>query len=343
MGLTARTGGNGSDNEGYVNRTPSLLLALLACAAFPQQRADPDFKPTVERPVYKASHPKVLFDEGHHNAHALSNRYQAFGDLLRNDGYDVQPIKDEFTQDSLKGAEVLVIANARGKGNGFAGESQRAFSFEECNAVRDWVAVGGSLLLVADHAPMGSAAEMLAARFGVQMSKGYVEDMKHTVEGPEGDQGGTIVFSRANGQLGDHPITRGRSATERINVVWTFTGQAVKGPAGSARVLALADSAADRAATLLPPQPGDPPGRSRIGIGDPVPLSGWSQGIALEFGRGRVVVLGEAGMLSAQINGISKEDEQKGKKPIKFGMSRPGIDNKQFALNTLHWLSRLFR
>lgn len=324
-----------------MNRSLGLLLLAVASAAIAQQQADPDFKATVDRLAYVGKHPRVLFDEGHRNVHSLSNRYQAFGQLLTNDGYDVQPIKDAFTADSLKGASVLVIANARGAGGGFAGQSQRAFTFEECDAVRDWVAVGGSLLLVADHAPMGSAAELLAARFGVQMSKGYVEDLKHTLEGPEGDQGGTIVFTRENGQLGDHPITRGRNARERVNKVWTFTGQAVRGPAWATAILPLASTAADRPATLLPPQPGDPPSRSRIGIGDPVPLTGWAQGVALEFGRGRVVVLGEAGMLSAQVTMPTKEEAEKGKQPIKFGMNRPGIDNKQFAVNTLHWLSRL--
>lgn len=120
----------------------------------------------------------------------------------------------------------------------------------------------------------------------------------------------------------------------------SFTGQAVKGPASSVAFLALADSAADRPANLLPPEPGDPPGRSRVGIGEPVALSGWAQGVALEFGKGRVVVMGEAGMLSAQLNQPSKEQAANGAKPTRFGMNRPGIDNQQLALNILHWLSK---
>jgi hypothetical protein len=43
------------------------------------------------------------------------------------------------------------------------------------------------------------------------------------------------------------------------------------------------------------------------------------------------VVLGEAGMLTAQLDGK--------KKP--FGMQCPGIDNRQLGLNILHWLSGL--
>jgi len=54
------------------------------------------------------------------------------------------------------------------------------------------------------------------------------------------------------------------------------------------------------------------------------------QGAAMTVGRGRVVVLGEAAMLTAQVDGGQR-----------FGMNLTGIDNRQFALNVMHWLSRL--
>ena len=60
------------------------------------------------------------------------------------------------------------------------------------------------------------------------------------------------------------------------------------------------------------------------------PPAGGAQAVAFEYGRGRVVVLGEAAMISAQID--DRGD--------KFGMNQPGIDNRQFALNVLHWLTR---
>jgi hypothetical protein len=66
----------------------------------------------------------------------------------------------------------------------------------------------------------------------------------------------------------------------------------------------------------------------------PVSAAGRAQGIAMKFGKGRVIILGEAGMLSAQI--IAS-------KGIRFGMNRPGIDNRQLALNIMHWLSGLLR
>ena len=63
-----------------------------------------------------------------------------------------------------------------------------------------------------------------------------------------------------------------------------------------------------------------------------VSAAGRTQGIALPFEKGRVVVLAEAGMLSAQLAGPNK---------ARFGMNRPGTDNRQLALNIMHRLSRM--
>ncbi len=52
----------------------------------------------------------------------------------------------------------------------------------------------------------------------------------------------------------------------------------------------------------------------------------------LKFGRGRVVVLGEANTLAAEIYGNP---------PRRVGMNVPQCDNRQLALNIVHWLSGL--
>ncbi|HEY3700934.1 MAG TPA: hypothetical protein VGL32_01630, partial [Acidimicrobiales bacterium] len=162
------------------------------------------------------------------------------------------------------------------------------------------------LLLITDHAPFGSAAESLSKRFGVDMSKGYTSDPPNS----EGDAT-SLVFTRKNKLLGDHPITRGRDDAERVNRVQTFTGQSLKGPAGSVAILRLGDTATDEGAD-----------------GRPVSAAGRAQGVAFAFGEGRVVVMGEAAELSAQLIGSEK-----------FGMNVPGLDNRQLALNIMHWLS----
>jgi uncharacterized membrane protein len=92
--------------------------------------------------------------------------------LIANDGYKITPNKEKFSAATLKGFEILVISNALGAERMNMPEaSNPAFTADECDAVRDWVKGGGNLLLIADHAPMGSANQSLADRFGVNMSK----------------------------------------------------------------------------------------------------------------------------------------------------------------------------
>jgi hypothetical protein len=75
--------------------------------------------------------------------------------------------------------------------------------------------------------------------------------------------------------------------------------------------------------------------QNRPGSPEPVSAKGRAQAVAFKSGKGRVVVLGEAAMMSA---GIVLED---GKEKYKVGMNFPGVDNRQFALNVMHWLSGL--
>jgi hypothetical protein len=146
------------------------------------------------------------------------------------------------------------------------------------------------------------------------MSKGMTVDPVHAAPGAGGP--GTLLFSRENQLLADHAITRGRGDDERVNRVITFTGQSLKGPERSVAFLKLGDTAVDR----MPPSMNE------------VSAAGRAQGVALSFGKGRVVVLGEASQITAQRAGPQQ-------RPL--GMNYPGIDNRQMALNIMHWLSKL--
>lgn len=293
----------------------ALLMPFATVVVSAQQVADPNFDAKVARPAHTKKHPQVLFDEAHNNFHTADGRYKPFADLIKNDGYVITPNKQLFTPSSLKPFDILVISNALGAPRMDAPDATKsAFTDAECDAVRDWVRGGGALLFIADHAPMGSAAETLATRFGVGMSKAYTLDSANSP--PEDNNPGFIVYSRDNKLLGDHPITRGRNAAERINRIISFTGQSLKGPEGSVAFMKLADTAGD----ALPDR------------NEEVSAAGRSQGLALALGKGRVVVMGEAGMLSAQLAGTGK---------LPFGMNRPGFDNRQLALNIMRWLSRV--
>jgi hypothetical protein len=293
----------------------SFAFLIILCGAFcasAQQMADPEFKTTVEHPAYTKGFPRVLFDEAHSNFHTKDGRYKPFADLIFSDGYQVVVNRQPFTKQSLSTFKVLIIANALGAEDmDDDGADRPAFTEAECDAVRDWVGGGGALLFIADHAPFGSAAEILAKRFDVGMSKGFVFDPVNSEQGSPS----LLIFSRENKLLGEHAITRGRNDAEKLNRVLTFTGQALKGPAESIAFLKLADTAKD----------------STDRAGDKITsVGGQAQGLAFKFGKGRVVMLGEAAMLSAQIAGPQRQP---------MGMNVPGSDNKQLALNIMHWLS----
>jgi hypothetical protein len=160
---------------------PLITLALsVLCAAWSvlgqTQVNDPDYLPRIERPAFTKTHPRVGIDAGHRNFHTHDGRYKPFAGLMEADGYRVSAAP-RFEAESLKSIEILVIANAVGPvKDGVVGP---AFTAAECGAVRDWVRSGGALLLIADHAPYGDAAAILAERFGVDMGRGFVADPKN--------------------------------------------------------------------------------------------------------------------------------------------------------------------
>jgi len=280
------------------------------------QMADPDFDAKVSSAAYSKRGPKVLFDEAHNNFHTSTGRYKPFIDLITNDGYQVTANKEKFSPEVLQGYDILIISNALGNQRMGAPEAGNpAFTDAEADAVRDWVRSGGALLLIADHAPMGAANQILGQRFEIDMSKMYTIDEENH-DKASGNRG-SLIYTRESGRLVDHPITNGRNQAERVNKIIAFTGQSLKGPVGSFAFMKLADTAQDR-------MPGPDV--------KPVSAAGRAQGIAMKFGKGRAIFLGEAAMLTAQVVGQEK-----------FGMNYAGIDNRQLALNIMHWLSRLLK
>ena len=60
----------------------------------------------------------------------------------------------------------------------------------------------------------------------------------------------------------------------------------------------------------------------------------------MAFGKGKVVVFGEAALFSAQVITLPDGDRQR---VMKIGMNVLGNDDRQLALNVLHWLSGLLK
>ncbi|MDP3801379.1 DUF4350 domain-containing protein [Brevundimonas sp.] len=300
-----------------------IALALAAPATAQQQMTDPDFRPEVARPAYVGDAPVVMIDGAHNNFHTVDGRYAPFAALLRADGLEVRGGTAAFDAGGLDGVDVLVIANAGPIDGG------SPFSASEIEAVEAWVRGGGNLLLIADHAPFGVAAADLAMRFGVGMGQGW------TFEPADNANGVTSQLVYAGERLGDHAITRGRGADEAVASVTAFTGQSLIAPEGAAVLMRLGPKAWEAAT----PQDATAVAEAiRTGTSDNPAVhsaAGRAQGLAFTHGEGRVVVLGEAGMLSAQW--VRFPD---GRADLRFGMNvAPG--NARFGLNIVHWLTGL--
>ena len=287
--------------------------AIAACRSSHTQTSDPLFDAVVAAPAFRGHGPRVLFDDGHRNFHRSDGRYAPFVTLLRNDGCVVTSNMNAFERGSLKPYDVLVIANAEGETTGAP-----AFTAEEVEAVGAWVEGGGALLLIADHSPFGRAANALSERFGVSMLDAHLKDETHhdpTLPGPF-----FLLFTRENGLLGEHPITRG------LNRVVTFGGQALRVHAPAELLLRLSPDARI-VRDLKQPAVTEPAGADA------------AHAVALTRGKGRAVIIGEAAALTAQV--ITGDGAKPfGVKELRFGMSREDIDNKQFALNIVRWLAR---
>lgn len=298
-----------------------IILGLLfsSSPAIAQQISDTLFKPSVSSPAFReGAGPSVLIDEAHNNFHTMEGRYLPFARLLQNDGYVVTPQRTQFVQADLEGAKILVIANALPGGTQDVEilPTASAFDSAEIATVRDWVSNGGSLWLIADHMPFSGAAESLAGQFGILMTNGFAFDA--------GTENGLMHFTRLDGSLADHLITRGRNPSEHIDSVIAFAGQAFRFDGPGEALMTLR-----RNVDLLLPQVA----WQFSPLTPHISASGMLQGGVTHFGKGKVAVFGEAAMFSAQI-------AEPGHRLA--GMNSPmAPQNAQFLLNVVHWLSGL--
>jgi hypothetical protein len=307
--------------------TRMVAAIALVCAIRPvaaQQVPDSSYRPAIVKPAYvEGKGPVVCLDEAHHNFHTLDNRFWAFGELLRRDGYVVRPLREKFARRSLAQCAIVVIANAQpseDEWSTYPYPTPPAFAPDEVEATHRWVESGGKLLLIADHMPLAGAAASLAAAFGVTFTDGFAIE----VGGRDGTRaaGGPTVFRTSDSTLRPHAVVRGRDSTESVTAVATFTGQAFRAPANAEPVLVLPTTFV----SLMPEK------AWQFGPDTPrIPVGGWLQGAVMNVGSGRAAFFGEAAMFSAQVAGPERRP---------MGMNAAGAEqNFQFVLNVMRWLS----
>lgn len=289
---------------------PIALCLLCSGLVAAQQVPDTAYRYAIQNPRYKAGQGStVMVDAAHHNFHTLDERYGPFGKVLGGDGYRLASNTQTLTPAALQPCRIFVISNPLDSSNlaDWKLPTPSAFSPAEIVALNDWVKNGGRLLLIADHMPFAGAAQALAQSFGFEFLNCFAMDNRRRE---------LERFFRSNGTLADNEITRG------VDTVITFTGSAFKMPKGAQPILALKNY------TLLMPETAwQFEENTPVQSGD-----GYYQGAYVAYGKGKVVVMGEAAMLSAQLAGPDKN-------PV--GLNRPEArQNNQLLLNIMHWLDQ---
>jgi hypothetical protein len=294
------------------NRFLSPLLALLLAAAAQGQptaaaRATPpseltvddSFDPSVSSSAFAPGKgPVILVDQKHRNVVSLESYFGPVGRFLGKDGYVVRPGTEPFAAESLAGVRILVIANAQALQGALP--ATPAFTDTEVGAVEAWVKEGGGLLLIADRAPFGGPARTLAAAFKVTL-----DDNTILHKGADGKPDGVLAIDVAGNGEKSHPIFSG------VSQVVYVVGESLDGPGPILRAPKGTYSGPTAQATEGP-----------SAVGKPIVL-------AFSHGKGRVVVIGDAGIASAF--GSSGG-------PAHRGISE--ADNARFVRNVFRWLAK---
>lgn len=298
-----------------------VLLLLGSPQVSGQQEADSLFNMAIDQPRYaEGKGPLILLDEAHHNFHTTTGRFRPFTEFLRRDGYIVKGNRQLFNPVSLRDVRILVIANALNEANveSWSLPTPSAFTDDEIRYVVEWVKQGGALFLIADHMPFPGAASKLANAFGFTFYNGFAVRRSEPDHSPGVALNVPDIFTPGHGLI-EGPITRGSRPGEEVTSVRTFTGQAFGIPSGSTPLIVL-----DSNYELLLPETAWEFARNTTHQ----PADGLAQGASLQFGKGRIVVFGEAAMFSAQV--------QRG---VRMGMNAPDAkQNPKFLLNIIHWL-----
>lgn len=287
----------------------------------PDKLYNPDFAPEYE----KGKGSDVYVDEGHANYHTASGLYKSFADILERDGYNVKPFTNTFSEQSLSNVKLLVISNAIHSKNSERWEQPIFSAFEEAEMeqLAKWVENGGSLFLIADHMPFSSSAKELASKFGFTFYGGTAMKKKGETKKLKGE---VDLFYRSANTLLKNAITDGRNSGEYVDSIATFTGQAFEIPDSAQQILVFNNEYEQFA----------PKAHGQIESTDEAQdITGFSQGAFMNFGKGRIVVFGEAAMFTTQLPaGLSWK---------KIGMnSSKAKNNYKLLLNIIHWLDKKY-
>jgi len=285
-------------------------MVIISCnIEFPMSN-DQNFDANVSSPKYDIGKgPKVVIDGSHNNFFTVTGLIQPLIDVLISDGYSVSISDKKFTEKSLSEIDIIVVATPMSRTyKNFFQKYKGAFKKRELEALKKWVEEGGSLLMFSEHFPFDKAIKPLLKTFDIEPSIGETIDFDYS-------EGGLIVFK--NERLdSSNTIVSGKRTVHKI---CSYGGGALTG-SNYTNILKLSENSKNITRKWAFTEGGP------IGKGN-------SQGLAGDFGKGKVAAFGDANGFVAMVF-----DEGDGRK-IKAGMNDPNYDWKNFVLNTFDWLS----
>lgn len=264
--------------------------------------------------------PVVLWDASHNN-YGVGDSFKLFVQWLEAQGYAVRLSDGSFTPAALDGVDILALDNPLADVNidHWGLPTPSAYSDEEVSAIVDWVRSGGSLLMVVEHMPFTGAFGKLLRAFGIEASNGFaIRSTGLSLLGTdEQELIGMFVYKRTEGELPDHPVLTGSTAKERIDTLAADWGSAFRMPEGASILLRLPDDALSV----------EPEVAWEFDAGTPTrEVGGWSQAGIMEFGAGRIAVLGDNFMVTHP-------------GALTDPMDDIGAQHPQFTLNLFRWLA----
>lgn len=296
------------------------FLPFYVSLSFAQQKAIEGFSFKNASPAWEQGQgPKVIIHRAV-SPYAQRGSFDPFKILGTSDGLRLNYLDKAIDATSLKCVKILVIPNAYTNNyRQFSTlEAPSVYTDAEILLIKNWVEEGGSLLILADHSPFAGGTIKLADAFGFSYMTGHTLNKASLSSRINVN----IDFSRDNKLLADHPITNGSTGRKKITHYFAFGGQAIIAPKGATSILTTPKYFETMLGFSVSKE-----FYSAIRL----PTGGQSQGAAMEFGKGRLVIMGETGGFTAQIIVGRKS----------FGFENTEADeNKEFILSTLRWLAR---
>jgi len=276
-----------------------LMMAAGLGLSMSHSGLQPDmmYDPVLEKHLFAFTRPAFIVDEGHWNRYTASELLAPLAKLASRDGFRVERHRSKFSLGSLEGIRILLVAGARSMPAGLDSTVRFAGARADYPAFSQAEVDAVSEWVKRGGGLLFAVGDEISARQSAPLLVGL--GMRLTsAAGP-----GPHVYERHNDGLLPHPVTDGRNFDETALRILTYGGPEFAPPDGVRPFLELG------------------PGRA--------------QGVAFEFGHGRVAVFGDPVCLTA----LARSAEYKSER---FGMSAPNAHNTDMVINTLRWLARAY-